>query len=134
MAGEDELSDTAQPPDEKAAPAEADVVALEGEPLMESVRAVLQESVKPKAQDCLHSWWMLDPNLKGRVVVGIVLGPEGLGGAWLHDHANVPLGPVTCFGSAISQASWPAAAEEVEVRFPFVFSGEEPDTGQATEE
>ncbi len=134
MAEDDEVSDTAQPPSEEDAPAEAVVVALAGEVLMESVREVLQRFVKPRAQDCLHSWWMLDPNLQGQVVVGIVLGPQGLGGSWIYDHANVPLGPVTCFGSAISQASWPAAAEEVEVRFPFVFLGEEPDSGQAMEE
>jgi len=134
MAGDGEASDTGQPPSEEGTPAKVAEVALEGEALMELVRGVLQEVVKPLAQDCLHSWWMLDPNLKGRVVVGIVLGPEGVGGAWIHDHANVPLGPVTCFGSAISQASWPAAAEEVEVRFPFVFAGEEPDSGLATEE
>ena len=130
----EEGSDTALPSEEKEAPAKEAVEPLSGEALTESVRSVLQGSVKPRIQDCLHSWWMLDPNLKGRVVVGVVLGPDGLGGSWIHDHENVPLGPVTCFGSAISQASWPAAAEEVEVRFPFVFAGEEPDTGQATEE
>jgi hypothetical protein len=135
MPGEVETTDSATPPVEEEMPVEPEVTLLEGKDLVEAVRGVLQDSVKPKAKDCLHTWWMLDPNMHGQVTVGIVLGPDGLGGAWIHDHADAPLGPVTCFGSAVSQASWPAAAEQVEVRFPFVFNSGEPDTGEnSTEE
>jgi len=107
---------------------------LSGDALVEAIQETVAADVKPKVKDCLHIWWMLDPNLGGRVVVGFQLGPDGLGAAWVQDHSGVPLGPLTCFGSAIADASWPWAAEETEVRFPFVFDSGEADTGGAEED
>jgi len=101
---------------------------LDGEALVAAIQEAAANEVVPRIQDCLHMWWMLDPKLSGTVVVGLQLGPEGLGASWIQDHSEVPLGPLTCFGSVLAETGWPWAAEETEVHFPFVFDAEEEDT------
>jgi hypothetical protein len=101
---------------------------LAGEALVAAIQATVSNEVRPKVMDCLHMWWMLDPKLSGRVVVGLQLGPEGLGASWIQDHNEVPLGPLTCFGSVLTETDWPWAAEETEVHFPFLFDAAEQDT------
>lgn len=102
---------------------------LSGEALVAAIQATVSNEVRPKVKDCLHMWWMLEPKLSGKVVVGLQLGPEGLGASWIQDHSEVPLGPLTCFGSVLTETNWPWAAEETEVHFPFVFDAADEDTG-----
>ena len=101
---------------------------LSGEALVAAIQATVSNEVHPRVKDCLHMWWMLDPKLSGRVVVGLQLGPEGLGASWIQDHSEVPLGPLTCFGSVLTETQWPWASEETEVHFPFLFDAAEEDT------
>ncbi len=89
-------------------------------PLREALQAST-EAVLPDVKNCLQEWWMLDPNLEGSVQVEVVLNEDGLKEVQILDHTNVPMGPLSCFGTALYDADWPNVADEVTVVLPFRF-------------
>ena len=79
---------------------------------------------------CLGEWMALDPTLAGKVNVGFQLDATGLTDAWIVDHSDVPLGPLSCFGSAVYGVDWSGVTTEpLEVTFPFTFSPDAPAGG-----
>ena len=96
------------------------------EEIVEMVRRVMEEEVVDSIEDCLHAWWMLDPALEGRVVLEFQLDATGLAEAGIRDHSEVPMGPLTCFATALYAADWPGSEGETTVHYPVEFhSGEE---------
>lgn len=89
-------------------------------PLREALSASL-EAVVPQVRDCLHQWWMIDPNLAGTVELEFVLDRQGLGEVEVLDHTDVPVGPLSCFATALFDAEWPQVASEITVVQPFRF-------------
>jgi hypothetical protein len=81
----------------------------------------VMRGVLPEVRECIEAWMEQDPTLSGRVVLEATVGPEGLGEVWVVEHSDVPLGPLSCFGAALYEASWPAFAEPTTVTFPFTF-------------
>jgi len=65
----------------------------------EAIKAAV-EGVAPEIEECLHEWWMLQPELSGKVVMEFELGPQGLDDVFVLDHDGVPGGVLSCFGSA----------------------------------
>ncbi len=91
----------------------------------EAIKTAIDE-VLPEIEECLHGWWMLQPELSGKVVVEFELGPEGLSDVFVLDHDGVPGGVLSCFGTALYEADFPAGPEEgMVVQYPFVFGGSE---------
>ncbi len=89
-----------------------------------ALRAALGDSlaaVVPDVRDCLHQWWMMDPSLAGEVELEFVLTAQGLSEVEVLDHSEVPMGPLSCFATALYDAEWPQVADQVVVRQPFRF-------------
>lgn len=87
------------------------------------------DPVKDDIAECLGAWMEQDPDLEGKVLLDFQIGPGGLQDAWVEDHENVPLGPLTCFSSAVYAADWTGVTDEpLEITWPVVFTqGEDPD-------
>lgn len=87
------------------------------------------DPVKDDIAECLGAWMEQDPDLEGKVLLDFQIGPDGLQDAWVEDHENVPLGPLTCFSSAVYAADWTGVTDEpLEITWPVVFTqGEDPD-------
>ena len=84
----------------------------------ENVRAAVS-GVRPKALACLNGWPELVTNDDGKVVVEVVLTPDGPDGATLFDQvAPVPSPIATCLGGVIGSAPWPLPADTQSVPFP----------------
>jgi len=88
--------------------------------LREALHATLEEVV-PDVRDCLQMWWMLDPALSGAVEVEFALTEQGLGEVEILDHSDVPVGPLSCFATALYGVDWPRTQKEVTVVQPFRF-------------
>lgn len=88
-----------------------------------ALQAVVEEQVKDEIAACLESWAAVEPGLGGRVLLEFELGPTGLQGVSILDHSAVPMGPLSCFASAIWEARWPApeGGGSLTVTYPFVF-------------
>ena len=116
------VSGTPTGPDE---PAEVGTLGVDARPAAtpETIQAAVHE-VLPDIEDCLHQWWMLQPELSGRVVMEFQLLPEGLQDAIVLDHDGVPAAVMSCFGSALYEGDFPAGPPEgLTVTYPFVFDG-----------
>ncbi|HJN77385.1 MAG TPA: hypothetical protein QGF58_25905 [Myxococcota bacterium] len=85
-------------------------------------------AVEPAVQTCMQRWWMLDPALSGKLIVGFAITTEGLQQVWIEDHEGLEEPVLTCFSDAIwGLRAWPRPAMgETVVTWPFSF-GEEPD-------
>ena len=100
--------------------------------------AAIKENASLAADDiktCLEGWWEQDPTLSGRVVISFDLTPDGLSDAWIEEHSDVPLGPLSCFSAAIYDQDWTGIVEsDTTVTYPFVFENrtddEEPTKGE----
>jgi hypothetical protein len=79
------------------------------------------EAVVPDVKNCLHAWWMIDPKLAGTLEVAFVLDQNGLGEVEILDHTDVPMGPLSCFATALYDAHWPRVDSEIRVVQPFRF-------------
>ncbi len=79
------------------------------------------QAVVPEVRDCLTQWWMLDPELAGALELEFVLDATGLQAVQILDHSEVPVGPMSCFATALYDAEWPRVEGEVTVRQPFRF-------------
>ena len=94
----------------------------------EQVRAAIMERMEDVSQDissCLGEWMALDPDLEGQVNIGFQLNADGLQDAYVVDHSDVPLGPLSCFAAAVGEVDWAGVtADPLEVTFPFTFSSE----------
>ena len=67
----------------------------------------------------------LDPDLEGQVNIGFQLNADGLQDAYVVDHSDVPLGPLSCFAAAVGEVDWAGVtADPLEVTFPFTFNSE----------
>jgi len=88
-----------------------------------ALRTVVEEQVKDAIAACLESWAAVQPGLGGQVLLEFELGPEGLQTVSILDHSEVPMGPLSCFASAIWEAQWPApeGGGTLTVTYPFVF-------------
>ncbi len=106
-------------------PVEADEARVNPRVEPEAIQAAVEE-VAPEIEECLHGWWMLQPELSGKVVMEFELGPEGLRDVFVLDHDGVPGGVLSCFGTALYEAEFPAGPEDgTVVHYPFVFEGTE---------
>lgn len=123
------------PPSEDVQPvvepeAEAEPAELGARPLAtaETIQAAVAEVV-PDIEDCLHQWWMVQPDLEGRIVLELQLYPEGLRDAVVLDHDGVPAAVMGCFSGALYDADWPEGeVDGTVITYPFVFdagSGED---------
>jgi hypothetical protein len=87
---------------------------------VDNVRAVVDQ-VRPKAQACLQGWTGMAMNAEGRVVVEVVLTPEGPDGAALFDQVTaVPSTVANCLGAAIGSVPWPLPSETQSIPFPII--------------
>lgn len=97
----------------------------------EQVRAAIlsrMDAVRDDLSDCVGSWMALDPTLSGQVNVGFQIDATGLTDAWVADHTDVPMGPLSCFSSAVYGVDWTGVTlQPLEVTFPFVFSPDDPE-------
>lgn len=94
--------------------------AADDEVLRAALSASLQ-AVVPDVRDCLHQWWMINPDLAGAVELEFVVDEQGLGEVEVLDHSQVPMGPLSCFATALYDAEWPRVEGSVTVVQPFRF-------------
>ena len=104
------------------------------EEIVQMLRRVMEEEVIDSIEDCLHAWWMLDPALEGRVVLEFQLDSTGLAEAGIRDHSDVPLGPLTCFATALYAADWPGSEGETTVHYPVEFDNGEEEPGEGLQD
>ena len=94
----------------------------------EQVRAAIMDRMEDVSEDissCLGAWMALDPDLEGQVNIGFQLNADGLEDAYVLDHSDVPLGPLSCFAAAVGEVDWAGVtADPLEVTFPFTFNSE----------
>lgn len=88
----------------------------------ETIQAAVA-AVVPDIEDCLHQWWMVQPDLEGRIVLELQLYPEGLRDAVVLDHDGVPPAVMGCFSGALYDADWPEGeVDGTVIIYPFVFT------------
>jgi hypothetical protein len=104
------------------------------EEIMQMLERIMEEEVVDSIEDCLHAWWMLDPALSGRVILEFKLDATGLAEAGIRDHSDVPVGPLTCFATALYAADWPGSEGESTVHYPVVFNGGEEEPGEGLQD
>ncbi len=73
-------------------------------------------------EECVDAWLgvlELDEALEGRLVVDVLLGPEGVIEASLVDVEGVPEPMLGCFGGVIYEIEWPLPEDEIRITYPF---------------
>ena len=74
---------------------------------------------------CLDDWREDDPELSGEVSMRFGVDANGLQEAWIEDHTDVPLGPLSCFGTAVAAIDWSGVTQEpVEISTRYAFDGD----------
>lgn len=85
------------------------------------------DDVEADIETCLDAWRAEDPDLEGTVNMGFQIDASGLQQAFVVDHSDVPLGPLSCFSAAIGDVDWSElSSEPVEITFPFEISSPSP--------
>ena len=72
-------------------------------------------SVQPAIQDCMHAWWMREPNRED-VGATLVVGPAQVVRLELSEPAPGTVG--ACLGDALDHAEWPGEPARMPVQLP----------------
>jgi hypothetical protein len=102
----------------------ADTVLFSPEAIIEATRIA-----SPDIEACVDEWLSTSPlseALDGRLVMEVVLSPDGVEEASLLDVEGVPARMLGCFGGVIYEVEWPRPEERTTIRMPFVLTDAEP--------
>jgi hypothetical protein len=72
-------------------------------------------AVQPAVRDCMHAWWMREPN-RDDVGATLVVGPTQVVRLELSEPAPGVVG--ACLGDALDHADWPGESARMPVRLP----------------
>lgn len=72
-------------------------------------------AIEPAVQDCMHAWWMREPNRQD-VGATLVVGPAQVVRLELDEAAPGAVG--ACLGDALDHADWPGESARLPVRLP----------------
>ncbi len=78
------------------------------------------DMLRDEISSCLELWTKDEPDFSAQVDLAFQIDAEGLQKAWIARHSKVPLGPLSCFGSAIYEIDWSGmTTSPIEVTFTF---------------
>lgn len=90
------------------------------------------ELVREDIETCLAAWSAVDSSIQGQVMLAFRIDENGLQDVWIEDYADVPMGPLSCFGSAVYEVDWSGISESpIEITHGFGYGPDQNGVGDA---
>ena len=74
--------------------------------------------------DCMISWWLVDPQITGEILMSVVYGPTGVQTLRVSQFSSLPPTASSCIVAALDGLGWPNAGQGAEVQFTVVVEQE----------